>query len=199
MGSSNRSAASGQSRAIHLFDAQPVEPQTGTHNIDDRIRCANLMEVNRLDITAMNCGFGFSQSRKDTQTPMFYPCRELSCSDQRLNFAQVTMVGVAMGRIREIVRVILVQLYQKLRGNLAVLVSFHRGELIFLFYPEPSKLLLEVVEWHPGVHKRAEAHVPSNAGRTVKVSNVGDGLGHGIGTQLGSWQLRIFIIRQGLG
>ena len=61
MGARDEAAAQGQRRAMHLIDAEEMEPHAGAGDVDDRVDRAHVVEVHVVDGGAVDARLRLSE------------------------------------------------------------------------------------------------------------------------------------------
>jgi hypothetical protein len=84
---------------VESFDAQGFDSDACKNNIDDRVKCADFMKINRLDRAAVYLRLGFSYALKDGDGMLFDEVREFTFLDQVPDVRQALRVAVLIVRV----------------------------------------------------------------------------------------------------
>ncbi len=78
----HRTPAHGQRGAYHLVDCEGIQGQARTNHVDHRIHGADLVEVNRLRVAAVDLGLGRGELRKHRARPLPDLIRDVGSGQQ---------------------------------------------------------------------------------------------------------------------
>jgi hypothetical protein len=84
---------------VESLDAQGFDSDACENNIDDRVKCADFMKINRFDRAAVYLRLGFSNSLKNGDGMLFDEVREFTFFDHVPNVRQALGVAVLIVRV----------------------------------------------------------------------------------------------------
>ena len=175
MGACDEAAAQGQRRAMHLIDAEEMEPHAGAGDVDDRVDRAHVVEVHVVDGGPVDARFRLPEPGEDARGVRLDGRGQIAGGDQIEDGAQVSVrvlvpvvpVSVRMaGRITGMIVVVHVHVdLGRPEDALHHLASLERppGKT------ELGELVAEGLEGHARVHEGAHDHVPRGPARAVEV------------------------------
>jgi hypothetical protein len=151
-----------------------VQPRDRTHDVDDGIHGADLVELDRIGRDAVRRPLGFGEPREHRQRLVAHAGLETTTGHQ------VTHFGVGSVRVVVMVTgvVIVCAVDVELRGRDTAPFDAFAGQR---HTPQPDRLYrrFDGTEWYTEVEQRADGHVATDAGERIEVRNA-----HGVETSV---------------
>ena len=151
-----------QGRHVHRLDAEQAEPGHGAGDVDDRVQCADVVEVDGLHGGAVGAGLGLGQAAEDPGGVAPHAGRETAPVEEPEDTAERAVRAGWRPRV---------DLDIGLGGPESAPPDLVRRERP-AGEAELRELRAERVEGHPRVEKRAEDHVARGAARAVEVDRL---------------------------
>ena len=188
----NESAADRQGLGVHFVDAEQLEPHAASDDVDNRVQRADLVEVDTLNVDAMDPRLGFAETLENTAGGGLDGCRKLALVDESKDGAEGSVRTVAIGSVPVPVLVlvlvpvpvlVLVLVPVPLLVLMPVLGLRHHSEARareratnhafaadpVAFEPEPSEFAAQIVDGEAGVDEGSEDHVAARAAGRLEV------------------------------
>ena len=160
----NRAAADVDGGAVHFINIEQVEGDAGSHYVGDRVGGSDFVEVDLLDVDAVDAGFGLAQLLEDGRGVGLRTRCDSRPIDQFQDGLQVAVPG---GRGV---------------GVDAELLGCDTGADRFLDFVTGSggervQGFNQGFRWRTRVDKRSDGHVAGDSGKGVEVGDAGHGKG----------------------
>jgi hypothetical protein len=156
----HNAAAGGDRRAAHLFNPQPIQGQTGPHDVHNRIDGPDLVEVDLLNGRAVRLGLRLRQPGEHGHRPLTHGLGQTAVFDDLANVLQVP--------VRLLGRCLDANL--KLRGRESLLAG-PLGIQRVPSYPQVAQIAPQSIQVQTGIQQRTEDHVPAGPAETVEISD----------------------------